>query len=274
MDAPLTRLYPLPSREQPLEGTYFAHDVRSLGSPERPFVYANFVSSLDGRISQIDRELGRFRPPRVIANPRDWRLHKELAAQADAILTSSSRLNGLLAEDVREVHCAEQMDEAPFAQWRRERGLPPWPVCMVLSKDLELQVDELLDKPHDNLIVLAGSQADRAVARRLEVGGIEVRVVKQRWVVGADVEAAARAHGFRALYTVGGPDVLYTMLDARRLDRLYLTVAHLTLGGRDFDTLVRGDTLLPPHGFRVHELYLDPATADKPEILYASYNAT
>ena len=45
------QLYPAPSREVPLPGLYLRHDLRRYG-PElgRPFVYTNYVASIDGRM--------------------------------------------------------------------------------------------------------------------------------------------------------------------------------------------------------------------------------
>jgi len=272
MGTTLTRLFPTPSTTRALDGTYLAHDLHALGSTAHPFVYANFVSSLDGRTSQIDRELGRLRPPQPISNDHDWRLYLELAAQADAVVTSSSRLSAMLAEDREQIHCVEHIEDGDIGEWRRARGHNRRPTCIVLSKNLELPIDALLAKPHCDVVIMAGSGADPADAARLIRGGVEVRIAPQRWVVGADIAAIARERGFRTLYAIGGPDILYTMLDARLLDRLYVTVAHVALAGRDFDTLSRGDTLTPPFGFRLNELYLDPPQGRKPELLFASYN--
>lgn len=272
MDATLTRLFPTPSASRPLGGAYLAHDLRARGTPGRPFVYANFVSSLDGRTSQIDRELGRLRPPAPISNDHDWRLYQELAAQADAVITSSSRLSAMLAENRPRIECVEGIEEGDIGEWRRARGLTRRPTCIVLSKSLELPMDDLLRKPHCDLVIMAGAGADPANAKRLTCDGVEVRITRQRWVLGADILAMAREREFRTLYVIGGPDILYTMLDARLLDRLYMTVAHLALAGRDFDTLSRGDTLSPPFGFSLNELYLDPPLEGKPELLFASYN--
>lgn len=272
MDAILTRLFPTPSTTRPLAGTYLAHGLRALGASGRPFVYANFVTSLDGRTSQIDRELGRLRPPKPISNDDDWRLYLELAAQADAVVTSSSRLNAMLAEGRPAIHCVEAIDAGDIGDWRRAQGLHAMPTCIVLSKTLEFPIDRLLATPHCELVIMTGADADPASAERLRAGGVEVRIAAQRWVVGDDLRTLARECGWRTLYCIGGPDILYTMLDARLLDRLYLTVAHLALAGRDYDTLARGDTLMPPFGFRLNELYLDNATTTRPELLFASYN--
>lgn len=272
MDATLTRLYPTPAATRALAGTYLGHDLRARGSVERPFVYANFVSSLDGRTSQIDREMGRLRPPRAVSNDHDWRLYLELAAQADAVITSGSRLNAMLAEDRDEIHCVEEIEQGDIGEWRRARGLHHRPTCIVLSRNLELPVEQLLARPHCDLVLMAGAQADAGVAERLRGDGIDVRLAPQRWVVGDDIAQLARERGFRTLYAIGGPDILYTMLDARLLDRLYLTLAHVALAGRDFDTLTHGDTLQPPFGFGLHEIYLDPPRVGKPEILFGSYD--
>ncbi|MFL6624644.1 MAG: RibD family protein [Sulfurifustaceae bacterium] len=272
MNGRLTRLYPPPSGERPVAGTYLAHDVRRLGVPERPFVYANFVSSLDGRISQIDREMGRLRPPRAISSEHDWRLYRELAAQAEVVVTSCSRVCAMLQENRDWIECVEEFEEGDIAAWRRERSLPPRPTCIVLGKDLDFPIARFLERSCGDFIFLVGAQADRNAARKIEAGGFPVKIGRHRWVVGEEIEAIARERGFRTLYLIGGPDVLYTMLDARRLDRLYLTVAHLALGGRDYDTLVRGDALMPPSWFRLNELYLDSPEGNEPELGFVSYD--
>jgi len=52
MDQGIFQLYPLPSSERELVGTYLAHDLRQHSrNTQSPYIYANFVSSLDGRIA-------------------------------------------------------------------------------------------------------------------------------------------------------------------------------------------------------------------------------
>lgn len=270
MEAPLTRLYPAPSATLPLEGLYLGHALRGRAG-NRPYVYTNFVASLDGRISQDDPALGRRRPPRAITNPRDWRLYLELAAQADAVLTSGRRLRELAGEGRDTIRCVAETAEGDLADWRRARGLPPHPLCLALTTSLDFPVDPLAGTTHGELAILAGSHARVESARRLQKAGVDVRRARDRWVTGDEVVQFARERGIRTLYVIGGPDVLHTLLAARLLDRMYLTVAHLALGGRGFDTLVHGDVLSPPYPFRMIELYLDRATRQAPEQLFGTY---
>ena len=80
MDQSIMQLYPLPAAERELEGLYLAHDIRQHDLKSgRAFVYANFVTSIDGRIA-VPRSNGNgLVVPKNIANKRDWRLFQELA---------------------------------------------------------------------------------------------------------------------------------------------------------------------------------------------------
>ena len=48
--------------------------------PAQPFVYANFVSSLDGRIAVVEAQTGESYVLEDLAGGRDWRLFQELRA--------------------------------------------------------------------------------------------------------------------------------------------------------------------------------------------------
>lgn len=271
MEAPLLRLHPAPAVTRPLTGLYLAHALRSRAPAGRPYVYANFVASLDGRIAEEDPARGRHRPPPAITNPRDWRLYLELAAQTDAVLTSGRRLRELVGGGRGTLRCVAQAAEGDLGEWRRAQRLAPHPLCLVLSTRLDFDAAALASIPGGELAILAGSQADAGQAQRLARAGLDVRRAAAPRVRGADIVQYARERGLRTLYAIGGPDVLYTLLAARLLDRLYLTTAHVALAGEAYDTLLRGRALSPPRRFRLSELYLDRAGPDTPEQLFATY---
>jgi riboflavin biosynthesis pyrimidine reductase len=269
MDA-LIRLYPAFAASVPLIGAYLAHGLRERALAERPYIYSNFVQSLDGRISQLDPRTGRTRPPPAVTHPRDWRLYLELAAQADAVLTSGRRLRQLGADDDVPLHCVHETAEGDLARWRRERGLPPHPACMVLTASLDLPLDALRRRAHSRIVVVTCARPEAHAIRAVEAAGAEVVTVPGERVTGVDVCRAARERGFSTLYSIGGPQVLHTLAAAGLLDRLYVSFALRLIGGKGFDTLLSGDALAPPCSFALHELYLDPPASDRPSYLYAS----
>ena len=266
----LTRLYPDRST-RPLAGTYLAHELRERGAPGRPFVYTNFIASLDGRIAQRDAQTGRYGVPRAIANDDDWRLFLELAAQADAVVTSGRRLRELAARG-RTLRCVSDLVAPDLAAWRRARALPPFPACIVLSATLNLPYDALRALEHDELIVVCNAEPTTTQRRALDAARVTVATAGGGRVRADAVLDAARQRGYRTLYSIGGPKVFHTLLADQALHRVYLTHSHRLLAGDEFDTLLEGSSLMPPAALTLHELHLLDGTNATPQMLFGSYD--
>ena len=88
MQIPVTRLYPATGEQYPLEGLYLQHHLHLEGQPGTPFIYSNFITSLDGRIALGSSGSTSHKVPSATVNSRDWRLYQELAGQADLLVTS------------------------------------------------------------------------------------------------------------------------------------------------------------------------------------------
>ncbi len=123
----VTRLYPQPSGQESLHGLYLSHDLRALADAmDRPFVYSDYVVSLDGRIAVPHSTKPGLTVPKAIANDRDWRLFQELAVQADVVITSGRYLRDYA--DGRAQEILRVYDDPRFAdlkEWRLSRGLMP-----------------------------------------------------------------------------------------------------------------------------------------------------
>jgi hypothetical protein len=97
MTKQIFQLYPPQAEGRPLEGTYLEHPLHELGSAETPFVYGNFISSLDGRIALMDAAGGTGHLPDELTNADDFRLFLELEAQADCLITHGGFLRSIAA---------------------------------------------------------------------------------------------------------------------------------------------------------------------------------
>lgn len=266
----ITRLYP-DHAERPLAGAYLAHALRERGTPDAPFIYTNFISSVDGRIAQRDPKTGRYGVPRTIANDLDWHLFLELAAQADAVVTSARRLRELAAR-ARSLRCVPDLAGTDFRAWRRARDLPPFPACIVLSATLDLPYDALRQLEHDELIVVSTVAPSAAQQAALDAAGVTHVLAADSPVRGTAVRDIARSRGYRTLYSIGGPKVFRTLATDGVLHRLYLTLAHRLLAGDAYATLLAGSPLAPPIALTLHELHLIAADRDAPQMLLASYD--
>ena len=268
------RLFPPAGGALPLRGLYLDQAPRERAARDWPYVYSNFVMSLDGRVSlpDPDPDSGRARVPEAIANARDWRLYMELLAQADAIITTAPHLRAVAAGRHPQLLCVAQ-EYPDLVAWRRERGLAPQPDCIAVSRGLDLPARALCTCHAGKIMIATGGAAPPARARSVGACGIEVLSTGDAHDV--DMQALMRilfSRGYRNVYSIAGPRVLHALLAADVLDRLYLTLAPLALGSERFDALVRGPRLDPPRGFTLHRLFFDPDAPARTGQLFASFD--
>lgn len=256
----ITRLYPLPSQPANLHGLYLDHRLHTRGNPDQPYVFSNFVTSLDGRIGIECEGRATHAVPDATANPRDWRLYQELAGQAEILITSGRFFRQSSvgeAQDVLPVGAQEEFDD--IRDWRSQHGLAPQPDVVILSGSLAIPLTALEPYRTRRVLVATGAHADPERRQILEDNGIEVLIAGSGTKVeGRQLVEQLGKMGYRSLYAIAGPAVFYTLLKAGVVDRLYLTIACQLLGGNVIDTLTSGELLSPAQGMQLAELHHDP----------------
>ncbi len=187
---------------------------------DRPWVRANFVSSLDGASSGSDGRSGS------INNAADKRVFALLRNLADVVLVGAGTAR---AEGYRPVRSRE-----PWQGLRARLGLAPAPVLAVVSGSLDLP-SGVLDRVEGAGPVLAITSL-RADPERLEAAqrALGADAVLQVGEEHADLGAALDQLGERGLSRVlceGGPTLMSHLVAADRLDELCLTLSPLLVGG-------------------------------------------
>lgn len=263
-DADLTRLFPQPAESRALKGLYLDTPLVTPEQADRCFVYGNYVTSLDGRISMVRPEDGREVVPASIANPRDWRLFQELAGHADVLITSGRYLRDLRAghaQDVLPVGSADAFADIRSA--RRERGLRPQPDVAVLSASADFPVPPALLEQGRRVHVFAPESAPTAnlEARRAEGASLETVPTGTR-VGGRHIASRLSALGYRRVYCVTGPYVLHSLVSDDVLDALFVTSVHRLIGGDRFATVLEGPALNPAADFHLTSMYYDPSAPE------------
>jgi riboflavin biosynthesis pyrimidine reductase len=260
MQLPVTRIFPAPQRDFPLEGLYLDHDLYSKGRPGKPFVYSNFITSLDGRIAIASEASATHVVPAATANPRDWRLYQELAGQADLLVTSGRYFRqSLLGEAQDELPLGHQQAFDDIREWRSSRGLTQQPDIAIMSSSLNIPLAALEPYRTRRIYVVTGEYADPGRVTALQDNGIEVIYAGSGIKVNGRrmLDELAR-HDYRSIYAIAGPAVFHTLLQSRIVDRPYLTITQQILGGESYDTLSRGELLEPAQGMRLIGLCHDP----------------
>jgi riboflavin-specific deaminase-like protein len=190
---------------------------------DRPFVYVNMITTLDGRAA-ID---GRSQ---ALGSEADLQLLLDLRTMADAVLIGTRTLQ------------AEGYDRLVRSEERRARrvaaGLAEDPVVVLLSRRFDIPWEAgLFGAPAQPVLIYTGVDgAVPDVAAPVEV----VRLVDP---TPAAALADLRTRGVRALLCEGGPTMHGALQAAGLVDELFLTVAPLLTGDEDEPSIVAGGRL-------------------------------
>jgi riboflavin biosynthesis pyrimidine reductase len=198
-------------------------------TPDRPYVLANFVSSVDGRASFQGRS-GQ------LGDDGDRAVFRTLRREVDAVLvgtgTARAENYGRLIKD-------------PAARARRvARGLPAEPIACMLTRGGDVPTGiPLFAEPEARVVVFSGAKVELGEAK----AQVEVVPLADGEVTFSAALAHLRRHeNVRALLCEGGPGVLSALLHERVLDELFLTLAPQLTGGGDGPSLTSGAELAQP----------------------------
>ncbi len=275
MAAEMRELYPGSGTTMALEGTYLGLDLFRRGSPAEPFVYANFVASLDGRIA-VAREAGAEPGvPEELPNPHDFRLFQELQAHADCQVAHGSYLRALASGelgDILQVGVSEAARD--IGQWRRDRGLAAQPGVAVVSRTLDFPLPPSVLEQGQPVHILTGKEAPPERIRQWRERGFEVHLAG----AGAAVEGRSLIRilgelGYSRIHLLAGPKLLTTALREGVLSRLFVTTTHQILGGDAFHTFATGPLLGEAGRFRLRSLYYDPTEPRGTGQWFAAFDA-
>ncbi len=215
-----------------------------------------------GRIALAHENGARQKVPQATANPRDWRLLLELAAAADAVIVSGRLIRQLEEGGAQSPPPLEGEVPEDILVFRQRLGLPPQPALVVISNSLDLPQQALTERQGRRVLVATSEAADPQRIKALTDAGIEMLLAGTHEVEGDLLLAALVERDLKLIYSVAGPVVLHTLLEAEVLNRLYLTTVLRVLSGEDYATLARGPRLHTPYDFQLAAMYLDAKGPD------------
>jgi len=269
----IDQLFPERRSGLDLAGLYLAQDIRSetRGKPGS-FIYANFISSIDGRIA-LPQDGGEIGVPKQTINRRDWRLFQELAIQSDLVISSGRYLRDYASGDSQDI--VRVYDDPAFAdlkEWRELRGLRPYPDLAIISRSLDFDLPAEMLEGGRSLVVVTTESSDAGRKHELEAQSIRVLECGQQDVEGQEMARSLEALGYDLMYSAAGPRVAHMLLAGGVLNRLYLTFALHLLGGADYASIVEGSRFDTPSDLRLRSLYFDAHAPGPTGQLFAAFD--
>jgi riboflavin biosynthesis pyrimidine reductase len=254
----LIRLYPHPGGKTALTGLYLAQQLHKQGTPASPLVYANFLASLDGRIALEDVSQNTTYIPKHLTTASDFRLFMELHAQADCLITHGGYMRALSEGRLGNIL---QIRDKKLVEWRHTQGLKDQPAVVIASASLNFPMHKSLHDHAQTVFIATGKNADPERIRYWQDLNYPFLITgNDRTVHGATLIRELRRLGYKSIYLIAGPQMLDTMIREKQLSRLYLTMTHQLIGGKDFRTLLTGAPLGPEGNLRLQSMYYEPGS--------------
>jgi riboflavin biosynthesis pyrimidine reductase len=137
------------------------------------------------------------------------------------------------------------------------------PAVVIASASLDFPIPASLSLHAQRVLIATGEATPADKLKMLRAQGYEVIIAgKGRSVESAALTSALAGLGFRGIFLLAGPRMLETALRDGVLSRLYVTIAHLILGGESFDTLISVTELGSAARLRMASLYYDGMVPD------------
>ena len=194
----------------------------------RPFVFANFAMTADGKIAFSNN---RFMP---FGSQRDRDHMMELRATADAVMAG--------ARTVDSGPATLGPGGAEYRRRRRQRGLSEYNLRVIVSGSGSVDPDaEIFQRRFSPIIILTTERAGQRRLNKLrEVAEVKICGKKQinfsaalRWL--------RKKWRVKRLLCEGGGELSDALLRAGLLDELHLTICPRIFGGRHAPTIVDGE---------------------------------
>lgn len=252
----VTQVFP-EKRLVPLEGLYLGQKLAEMSTKiRRSLVIANFLTDRNGVIAKAD-EHHHFQVPLELRNPSDWRLFQELMAQADVIISGGAYLKRVSALGNRAEDILFQFEPGggfeKLGEWRLRSGYKTRrPDLAIVTRSLDFKIpEEVLRSGRRTIIFTMDAIANSDKARAFTHSGTVVIGSGEIGVDGNRMnETLSNEMGYRVIMMATGPGVLAILLEAKRLDLLYVTEAQLEI---PFDDPATVQTILPG-GTKINEL--------------------
>lgn len=213
-------IYPEAAQGPELAGTELARLYAYPAGPERPWVRANMVASVDGAASLEERSGG-------LSGKADKLVFSLLRGLADVVLVGAGTARAENYRPARPLH-----DAALWPELRAGRTAAP-PIAVV-SRQLDLDVTAALiaEAPAESRTIVITTAAAPAERRKAAAAaGADVVIAGEDAVDLPAALAALTDRGHLRMLTEGGPRLLGQLVAAGLMDELCLTVSPLLAGG-------------------------------------------
>lgn len=189
-------------------------------------VSINMAASIDGKIAQ------KARGPIKLGSAYDSRRMAEIRAEHDVVINGATTFQA----HPFPLHISAK----DLCKKRLRKGWPEQPVSAIVSSMLAIPRHTPWEKSKAERWVFCGAKASYKVQKELELAGVRVVRSKSLRPTPREILKAFQSAGLERVLLEGGGEFNASFLEKKLVDRIYLTLAPLLLGGAESPTFFEG----------------------------------
>lgn len=198
---------------------------------EKPFIFANMVMSVDGRIDPPGGQI------RILSSEADRKNMDTLRAGADAIFVG--------AKTFCQPNAHITVRKSDLRQKRKKSGEAPNPTVVTLSKTgKSLLRSKLLKRKDFSRIIFLGIRANDSAISQLSKFATVYVVKKAKIPLKVICKILAQDHKVKRLLIEGGAELNSRLIKEELIDQIHLTIAPILLGGLKAKRIIEGINVL------------------------------
>jgi len=252
MNQNIKRVYPHNKAAKcKLENLYLNPLLSKTYEDNKPIYYANFLSSLDGRIAIYNKKHRLLLTPDAIKNTVDFVLFSQLHAQADCLVTNTHYMKGLNKGYYGDILSVKNQK---LVQWRKDNNIRSHKI-IILSNSLDFPINKKLETYKDKIIILTTTE-DLKKINKFKEKGYEIVKCRGKNVSAKCLNKCVIKNKLKSVYFIAGPTIVEQMMAEKLLDRFYYSTSMSLIGTQTYDTIIRGNFLKETVNLNLTEMFI------------------
>jgi len=267
MNQIIKKIYPIAKKNLYNLDTLYLKPILSRKGSKKPLYFANFLTSLDGRIATYNKKHTSLLTPKSIKSDIDSLLFYQLHAQSDCLVTNTKYIQGLEKGYYGDIL---SIKEPSLNKWRQKNNIKEQKI-IILSNSLNFKKNKYLEIYKKRITILTTSRNQKKIDSFSEN---EYKIVK---CSGKNVSTSCLhkfviKNKFKSIYFIAGPTIVEQMINDNLLNKLYCSTSISMIGTKNYDTIIRGNFIKKQKKLELKEMYVYINKKTKDQTLFQIFD--
>ncbi len=267
MNQIIKKIYPITKKSLYSLDKLYLKPILSSKNSKKPLYFANFLTSLDGRIATYSKKYDSLLTPKSIKSNIDSSLFFQLHAQSDCLVTNTKYIQGLEKGYYGDIL---SVNNSRLNKWRKKNNIKEQKI-IILSNSLNFKKNKYLEIYKKRITILTTSKNQKKI-NSFTKNGYKIVKYSGKNISAKKLHKFVIKNKFKSVYFIAGPEIVEQMIASNLLNRLYCSISMSVIGTKNYDTIIRGDLLKKQKKLKLKEMYINENNKTKDQTLFQIFD--